>query len=231
MERRIKSFFEKKPYRHVVETSANGTEKCHKIRFTKRLPERASELAMEAAEALRSALDQACFATALAAKTPKHKSTYFPIADTPAQLEDVIKRRCKDLPPDIVSFLRTLNPYQGGNDLIWSLNKLANSSKHTVVLEPVAMQLGEIHIKHAVFYGGGSILSQWDNENNEITFAKTAVGSNSYYDVQLGFGVSFGEIEAVRGQPAIPLLRQMAIEVERIVVAIEAESRRLGLIS
>jgi hypothetical protein len=231
LESRIKLSLKKDPGRHVTELNADGTKEIHKIRFTKPLPERASELALEAAEALRSALDQTGFAVAKAAGNTRLKATYFPIADSAAELENVIKRRCRDVPSDIVTFFRTLAPYQGGNAFIWPLNKLANSSKHTVVLEPAILSLGQIHFARAVLPGGTEFFSRWDSHNNEIAFAAIPIGTNPQYDAQISFGAAFGEIDAVRGQPAISLLNEMASEVERIVLATEAEARRLGLIT
>lgn len=230
LEARIKRFFKDEPGRHVSELDADGTNEIHKIRFAKTFPDRPGELAFEAGIALRSALDQAGYATAVGSGKIRPRRAYFPIADSEPQLEtDVIgRRRCDDLLPEILTLFRTFNPYKGGNDPIWALNKICNS-RHIVLLEPVAMVLGQIHFRAARFSGGTEFFSRWDAENNEIAFASLPVGSDPQYDAQISIAVAFGDVEGVRGQPAAPALRTMASEVQRIVLTTEAEARRLGL--
>jgi hypothetical protein len=236
MESRIRRFFDSEPYTYIREVNAQRTHELHKVRFKKQIPERAGELAVEAAEALRSALDQAAFAVAAAANPTRPRSSikcaYFPIADSAAQLmTDVINRgRCKDLPPDIVTFLCALKPHKGGNDLIWAVNKLANANKHAGILDPVAGTIGTIYFRNATFSSGTEFYSNWDPEKNEIEFAALPVGRHAQYDGDVSLGVTFGEIEAVRGRPPDVFLNAAIIEFDRIIDAIEAETKRLGII-
>ncbi len=64
-----------------------------------------------------------------------------------------------------------------------------------------------------------------------MVFARVGIGSQLDYDLNFSFFVAFGEVESVRDQPAIPVLNAAASEVERIILAIETESRRIGLIA
>ena len=70
----------------------------------------------------------------------------------------------------------------------------------------------------------------WDRVNNEIVFFKVGVGSNFEYDLNFNIYIAFDEPDAIRGQPIVPALNAMASEVNRIVLATEAEGRRLGII-
>ena len=106
LQRRIDKFFKKHPYAHVVEKDANGKTDVHKIKLLKFLPATMGDLATDVVEDLRSALDQAAFATAFTAGRLTAKSAYFPIADDAPGLETGIKGRCKDIPPDIVTLFR-----------------------------------------------------------------------------------------------------------------------------
>ena len=131
---------------------------------------------------------------------------------------------------------RSFNPYKGGNDLVWALNRLCNTSKHRL-LTPVGIASGGISVKHMTLSSGptGSGVAipapVWDGEKNEMVFARVGVGSKLDYNLNFRFFVAFGDVEPVRGEPAVPILSTTATEIERIVLAIEAETRRLGLVS
>jgi hypothetical protein len=64
-----------------------------------------------------------------------------------------------------------------------------------------------------------------------IVLAVIGPDTRAEYDMQLTFHVAFGPIETQSGTDAIGVLRSMTSEVERIVLATEAETRRLGLIA
>ena len=76
---RIKKFFKKYPCVRVIEKDTDGTTDLHKIKLAKRLPENIDELAWEAVEGLRAALDQVGFAVAFAFGKTEAKSAYFPL--------------------------------------------------------------------------------------------------------------------------------------------------------
>ncbi len=110
LEKRINTFFKKEPYARVVEKDADGVTDLHKIKFTKPLPDSCDLAATEALEALRATLDQIGYATASLAGKVDPKQTQFPIADDAAALDNVIARkRCNDLPKEIVALFRSFN--------------------------------------------------------------------------------------------------------------------------
>jgi hypothetical protein len=230
----IKSFLNGKPYARVVEPYADGTNQAHTVKLVRPMPDDVIDDAIWAAEALRSALDQAGFASSVASGKINPKRTHFPIADSLAQLEtDVIGRgRCKDLPPEILALFRSFQPYKGGNDLIWALNQVANGTKHRLLI-PIGMATGRTSIKHFHAAELSQFRSdpQWDTEKDEIIFAVIGPDTHVEYDMQLTFFVAFGPVEVIRRQPAIAVLNAMASEVERVILAAEAETRRLGFIS
>lgn len=229
LDRRVARFFESKPYTRITEPDRDGTNDIHKIKLTRAFPEGVTSVAAEAIEGLRSALDHAAFATASLSGVKNSKSAYFPVSSSATELDSVIKGRCKDIPPDIIALFRSFKPYQGGNDLIWALNKACNTSKHGIVV-PVGMAAESMQFSHLVMTGPASIPSpHWDSENNEIVFATTGPGAQFEYDLKFSFFVAFGEVDGIGGQPAVPVLSAIAGEVNRIVLAIEAEAKRLGL--
>ena len=228
LHKRIEKFFKQAPYRQVVELDADGVTQLYKFKFTKRLPESCTHSAAEALEALRSALDQIGYAAAVASGKIAPKRTQFPIGDDPAGLENLIGRKVsKDLPDEILTLFRSFNPCKGGNDPIWALNKLANA-KHTSLL-PVAVATDAMHARHLSISGPVAMpVPVFNSEKNEIIFARVSPGGQIKYDLGFSFLVAFGDIDFVARHQAVAVLRAMATEVKGILVATEAECRKLG---
>ena len=230
---RGKVFASKNPYALVTEADPESGLEFYKFKITKKLPLGMQDLAWEIVEELRSALDQTGYACAVASGKVAPKNTYFPIADSAAQLEtDVIGRgRCKDIPPNIVTLFRSFQPYKGGNDAIWALNRLANSNKHRFIIPAGGVAEQSVGVNTLILPGGGSIHAlRWDREKGEMIVLSAPIGSQIKYDLNFAVFVAFGEVEAVGGQPVAPILHAMIGEVDRILLATEAEARRLGLI-
>ena len=205
-----------------------------KVKLTKPLPDELTDSAFEAIEALRSALDQAAFATAVASGKPQAKSAYFPIGDDAPGLENVIKGRCKDIPPDIVTLFRSLKPYQGGNDAIWVLNKLCAASKHKFLV-PVGTTVGKLNFGNTVLTGGQTSgvkmpVPKWDTENSEMIMFVVGPDSKVDYNFSLSYSLVFGNVDKVAGCDIFSALTAMAGEVDRIVLAVEKEAQRIGLV-
>jgi hypothetical protein len=230
LHKRVERFFKQAPYHEVVELDADGVTQIHKFKFTKRLPESCTHSAAEALEALRSTLDQIGYAAAVASGKVTPKKTQFPIGDDLPGLENLINRKVsKDLPDEILALFRSFNPYKGGNDTIWALNKLANA-KHTSLI-PVAMASDATHVRHMEIGGNVSIpVPVFDSEKNEIVFARVGTGSHFKYDLGFMFLVVLGDIDFIARHQAVAVLRAMSAEIKRVLMATEAECHRLGFI-
>ena len=113
-----RTFLSSNPYTYSVDPDPVTGNRLYKVKLAKPLPLVLVDLAAEAIEALRSALDKASYAAAECSGKINPKSCYFPIADSSIDLESVIKRRCKDVPPDIVALFRMVKPHKDGNNLI-----------------------------------------------------------------------------------------------------------------
>lgn len=226
-------FWNRCPYTFVAELNPDGLNKTYKFRLTEPVPAVFDFLVIEAVEHLRASLDHATYATAVLGGKRDPKAAYFPIADTAASLEtDVMRRgRCKDLPPQIVAFLRSLEPYHRGKGAAaWTLNKICNSSKHRLITE-VGMDTGGSSINLLHLPPGGWLVPQvWDREKNEIAYFACPKEAEPKYSFDVGFFIVFGPVEPVEGQPAIPALAAISEKITEIVLSIEAESCRLGLI-
>jgi hypothetical protein len=149
----INSFVQDKPWSRVIEVDTDGTTELHKIRFTRRLSEDLPNIVFDAANNLRSALDQAAFQIAVrhtGSAAPKHAK--FPVGPTRDHMLNNLAGGCKDLPQEIQTLFSGFEPYMGGNDILWALNELCNAPKHKTLV-PVQLSGGAITISNGIFSG------------------------------------------------------------------------------
>jgi hypothetical protein len=190
-----------------------------------------SGIVFDAVTNLRSALDQAGFAVAVAAGK-KGKDAHFPFGDTLAEVQSRAGGPSKDIPKEIFDVMVSAKPYKGGNDLLWALNKLCNTNKHEMII-PMGMAVGGVvmasgpSMKGLLSIGG----HRWDSAKNEMEFLRTGTTTIADINGQFTISVAIGKIEIVEGQPALKIFNATAGEVERVLMAIEAEARRIGLFS
>ena len=232
IEKRFQTFLKQVRHTQLVELNADGSEYLVKIRFTKRIPVSVSETAYTAIDALRSALDQVGYSAAIAAGKVNPKKTHFPFGDDAAGLENTITghKACKDIPAEIVALFRSFQPYKGGNDALWALNKLRHSF-HTAII-PTNIHTGGMHIEWAKISGPSKIfLPRYDADKNEIIIASLGTDGKFEYKGRIALTISFDTIELLEGAPIFDVLRAMTAEVERVLVATEAECRRIGFIT
>lgn len=229
LEKRTVAFFKTVPRTVVREKEPDRNFELIKLKLEKPLPEICTHYAAEALEALRSALDQTGYAAALVSGIAKPKSAKFPFGDNPADVDNDIRRGCRDLPPEIQALFRSFNPDKGGNNTLWALNKLRNAT-HTALI-PVGAAIGGINIRNMAMVGPVEIpVPRWDSEKNEMIPAKGLLpgGSKLDYDLDVRFFVAFKDTEKIGQLPAIGALNAMATEVKRVMDATKSECRKLG---
>jgi hypothetical protein len=232
LEAQIDQFFRKKPYTKVAEPDPDGVHEIHKFKFTERLPFRWRVLATEVIEHARASLDHATFAAHLAARGhPDARYVAFPFGRTPADLDNSMKGRSKELLPEIQTLLRSLDCYEGGNELLYILNNLSNVTKHALIALMVGVAQ-ELQIE-----GPGLFTAQpqfpnfvaWDRMKNEVKYARTKRGVGFEHKCNLTFFVAIQDKEATSPVSAQMVLNAMLDESRRVVTAIEAKCRKLGL--
>jgi hypothetical protein len=187
----------------------------------------------DAANNLRAVLDQAGYATAIASGKVDPKRAYFPFAGSAAELPNVIARNSKDLPPEIISLFSGFKPYKGGHRTLWALNRLCNTKKHCSL---VPLQLGRMRLSYGASCETGlggvdqNFTAKWNPESHEIALMRAAPEVRFTGDISFTFTVAIKSIEALRDKPVIEVLDALAGKVESILMATEAEARRIGLI-
>lgn len=226
---RSEAFFDANPPAVVGEMNAERTREEYYIRFGNPLPGKFSDIAADAVENLRASLDHIGYAVAEFCGKTNAKFAYFPIASDATNLEMVINGRCKDLPNEITAVFRSFNPYKGGNNRIWALNRLCTVNKHRLLL-PAAMWSGMHIFKGGLMNGGIYDQLIWDRAKNQIPFFWLAPGGYFHYQSKFTYAISFDEAE-VGTVPAIPILNEIVADIEKIIAATESECKRIGLVT
>jgi hypothetical protein len=234
----VDDFVNGKPWSHAVDEHPQSGQHIHKIKFTRQLPQMLPCALFDIANNLRAALDQAGYAAAVAWRRKSDpKRTNFPFGDDPAGLKNNVEGRkvCEDCPPEIIALFRSFNPYKGGNDPLWALNKLCNTKKHCALV-PLNINQASAFYTSDIIGAGWSMQTVspnstglgWDPTKNEITLAITPPGVQPRITVDVAFSVAIGGIDTIGGTPARTVLANMSRIVETILLATEAECRRLA---
>lgn len=225
----VEAFDNSDAYANVVEPHPNGTHNIHKIVLAKPFPKGIEEIIADACNCLRSALDQTGYAIAVASGVSNPKRAYFPFASSAAEIENTIKGRCSDLPPEIVALARTFKPYKGGDDFLWAVNDVANADKHRRLIT-ISPQMDRMSGTEISARGHVPMPPRWDSVKNEMVYAVARRGHPFKAKFNVRFYVAFNEIEPIRGCPVDLGIVQMGDTVNKIVRAMKAEAIRLGIV-
>jgi hypothetical protein len=252
---KIVEFVSNQPWSYRIDQDVPARQDLHKIKFERRLPSQLPCIVFDAVNNMRAVLDQAGYASSVASGRQTPKRTNFPFADDLTGLNNNIDGRkvCDHLPAEIVTLFRGFNPYQGGNDTLWAMNKLCNSKKHCALApfdfgraqlsETVISKKPISVVKEGDFYkvsyaaqqsgfvgGMSGKNADWDPDKYEITLARLPLNTSTNYEANVSLNIAIEGIEALRGKPAVAVLSDMMSVVDSILSATEAECRRLGLL-
>jgi len=223
-------FFAQHPFSFLIEPDPNEPKhEVHKLRFNQSLPDSLSNLTADAVNGLRSSLDNLGYALAVVAGKTNPRHAAFPFAGSAGEFENALSGKSKDIPKVIYPLFRAYKPYKGGNNFLWALNEIAITDKHKLLSIQLGSMLGNMEAE------GGFVSMPvnpiWDSLKKEIVVSTWAIGSNVKYKADFALSVIFDEIEIVDGEPVLRVLDYFANIVEDILLGIQAESRRLGIIN
>jgi hypothetical protein len=223
-------FFEQATVTEVVELDADETHELYKLAVSERFPIKWRVLATEIV--LRAALDHAAFATFfLRSGGLDTKYAAFPFGKSASELDKIVKGRSRDCPKEIQTLLRSFNAFEGGNDLLYTLSKLANASKHGLItFIGGALAGGQLTMKGPK---GGFDFDHpvtWDGEKNEIVYARVKGGTKFEQQGKLQVYPLIPGTEHLPGITSTGVLSKIGEEVARVVGEIEHESRRIGIL-
>lgn len=231
-EKRAELFFRRTSHITVIEADSDGVHDLHKFRLAKTLPPILTEHTVSAVENLRSALDLAAVAVGHLCNVPD-ANIHFPFCKSSSDIKSRVNGACKNLPNEIKALFSSFQPYRGGNDLLWAINELCNTSKHRLIY-PVAAQ-GGVRFPYIETFDAYLPIELMegvhDCAENEVLFARTQRDLKWKYHVQIAFAIGFGRVEALQGKEVYPTLLQMHEIVTNIIGKTEDQCCRLGLIS
>jgi hypothetical protein len=205
----------------------------YKMRLSKELPDAISEMTGNVVDNLRSALDHALYGIAVASGCTSPRNAYFPFSKDATTFEANLKGRCADVPQELWPLLRSYQPYQGGEDLLFALNEVCTANKHKLVIP-----IGTVTIAAGVSAHGIGFMEMpyprpvWDDTKNEMELFTLHETGTQNFKCNYTFGnyIAFGEVGIASGKPTLPNLERYVWAVETILGEIEAESKRLGIV-
>ena len=162
------AFAETKPYASVCELDAETGEYVYKIRVTAPMPGNFALLAADALSNLKSVLDQAlCASVAILRPSASLDGISFPFGRSKPQFDAAEKVGCKKVASEIVTLIRSFQPYETGNAPLWLMNFLTKTNRHRM-LQPVLL-MGENMIRARLFSESGQLTfmaPDWDRSKH-----------------------------------------------------------------
>jgi hypothetical protein len=179
----------------------------------------------------RSALDLAVCEASRIMGAANLAHTYFHFAGSEQEWDKSVKNRMKAAPATLRSVVRAMQPWSGGNRLLYAMSKLATLDKHRLLV-PMAGQTQEMIIDNfKVEKGGGegrvsvdAQVPKWERGQREAQVMHVGAKPSEVViggPVVLSLKFAFGDVDAVPYQPVIPLLNQMGRVCEDAIDLIE----------
>ena len=230
--REVGAYAQTKPHDIRAKKNSESGLVEHKIKQLRPIPELIEDTIFDALCNLRSALDNATYATAVLSGKNSPRYANFPIGDNISEVTSRASGQSADIPSDIFAFCVALKPHKGGNDLVWALNKACNINKHRLVIA-VGTFMDVLNVYDFELDGPYELNTSpvWDSTKNEAVFLKVPEETTVRYHLEVGLKMVFREIDMIAGKEVFATLNKIAGVVESIVSGIEAESRRIGLLA
>ena len=222
LEAEIEAFDATEPWERRVETDPEGLVQEHSIKLIRLLPGKLADITKETAEILLVALDHAAFAASKAAGSQRLMAVRFPIGSSIADLDKVMTEICKGMPPMIADLIRGLQPFKGGNDLIWGLGAIAANESRDLIVPVGSVDSGLTFINNKT-----EPRVRWDAKRREIQLGIFPIHGTFNPDIDVRFTAAFAEIETLAGRPVLPVLKAMTDEIERVIAVMERKTSRL----
>ena len=240
------SFLETKPYDVTPEYY---TEKDMTVYFLDRftpVPVALPLIIGEAVHNLRSALDIAAWTAYRSDNTDEGRHIYFPIAKDATTYPYESERKLKGVKQSFKDAINTLEPYAGGNDLLFGLHKLDLADKHQLLITPlicvekfgmkISTEYVEREFKGLLRFSDASAIppqTLWFDAptrpelplvlSEGAPIFSVAGDREKHQDVELTFDIGLAEPYAFRNRAAGTTLLRIAEEVERIISMLEAK--------
>ncbi len=139
LNRHVTEFFERKACSFVYVRDFKARETAVRFEQRRAIPDEFGLIIGDAVHNFRASLDLAMWEI-LAPYNPNPEKVQFPFAKRADSLESTIASRLVQLAgPKIVTAIRDLKPYQGGNDDLYGLHLLDIADKHRVLIPVISL--------------------------------------------------------------------------------------------
>ncbi|MDR5858228.1 hypothetical protein FZZ93_01015 [Halomonas eurihalina] len=225
----MKKFVDSSPFKRVMEFDPNGPRDIHKIILEKEMPEALSGISADIVLNLRASLDQSMHAIGMSFSG---KGLNFPIRSGENDFLGLKDRIVKRASEEIFNTIYSLNPYQGGDNLLWEMNSLCNSQKHEIIT-PIATyaRMESAYIKNIESSHNFSFPPKWDPENQQMILAIVDHRTEASISGKIIYQIVIAKEGNLSGLPALDVFKKMHERTQKIVDALEQESTSLGIIS
>lgn len=233
VERELRALAAESPHVIVSEPDTEPGWTVLKVKMTKKFPATVEDGVFDALINLRSALDNATYATCILRPGSKKnpRKTNFPFGLDEANARSMATGNSRDIPKEIFDYCMSFKPYKGGNDLLWALNNTSNINKHRLIAPASSRRWQQLSLAQYTLTKFVDGAFKWDSTKNEMPLFAIPTPETANYKIQIGLIVAFGDVEIVEGKDVLTTLDAMATEVAGIVGAIEAEAKRVGLLT
>ncbi|WP_261997033.1 hypothetical protein [Stenotrophomonas sp. Ste96] len=216
------------PFAVVTEESPSTGMQKTVLRRVKNTPIFVAAAVNDAFEPLRKALDQVGYAVAKAANM-RGKNCAFPFGDTEKEVRGRSTGVSRELPEEIFELMVSFRPYKDGDQQLWALNEIANTSKHRIT-KTFPGSLSGASLKDVSMSGTGSIMGPWNEGNGEMMIAEVTKDTSLVIgEITFSVHLVFGDIPVVCGQPIEPTFSYVESVVKNILDAVEAKAVEMGL--
>jgi hypothetical protein len=215
LEREIEAYRQTKPYSLKPDTDpSTGNEIIH-LDLPEIIPPNLSVITGDVLHNLRSALDQLACRLAELSGVSNTKGVYFPFGRSSEEFETSAKEKIRKLNISAQTFIRNLRPYNGGNDLLWSLHVLNIMDKHRLLVPvgslaningvPVGAPLYEL------------MAPDFDAIQEGMTQVPLRLTPIFNYNIQFTFDIAFRDIEPIKDQSVLTTLNRQSNLVSEIL--------------
>lgn len=210
-------------YRSVAYDDPKTGDRVIEFKLVAHPPPLVIAIVGDAIHNLRSSLDHLAYEMVRANGGTPNDATAFPIFFDCESFEASLERKIGGASKNVLDLIKSLKPYQGGNDSLWHLHRLDIVDKHRLLIPVAAHNDLVVHPLGNAFQGfprnerGNIVICHRGMliDGTELFRLPRAERPEIYQDPKFGFEIAFSEI--VEGQPIIFVLQQLRNLVFRII--------------
>ena len=226
-ERAIQSFFMRDPCRFSRDLNSKPGRILHRVTLPSAITEEWRKHVTRIASDLREPLDYATVAVGESLHAKKAEFLCLPIEDTAEAFErEMKKRKIERHCPELATFLCSLEPYKGPNNLLFGLHELSRANKHRK-LAAIGMAAGSYALtpkSEAVYRGPFRLgVPEWIPAENGFIVLDLPDTSEFNGDIQVSFNVALPQLEGFEREPVTAVFMQMAESVQNVLAKFERQ--------